>query len=76
MGLIVRGRESRIVRLVVEFEAAVLESPIADGRKIERVRDDEGQWIATKTVTQRLRRLGGRVVGHEVTGPGEHTPNY
>lgn len=73
-GLIVGNRESRKVRLLVEFEGSC---PVVSGeRKVERLRDAQGRWVRAVTIVRRLEQLGATVVNFDIGEPGPHTPNY
>jgi hypothetical protein len=76
--LIVAGRESRMVRLTIEVEAAVAVGIVQSTPKIERIRFEDGRWRKASLLVQRLRALGASVdmSSIEVKERGSHTPVF
>lgn len=73
-GLIVGGKASRRVQIVIEFECACVE--VLGQLTIDRMRLEDGRWMIGRTVYRRLQALGGKPIDVKVVGAGEHAPIY
>lgn len=74
-GLIVNGRQSRMVRFRIEVEGAIY----ASTGELDRIRLADGRYVALKAWVRRAQALGIEVVADEPMKAGEsgpHTPTY